>query len=64
MEEEEEEEKTFEDVREDFQFWLEIYQDLQKYLPKEFRFTYKKGCEPDVLAYLILSEEEQKKFFN
>ena len=31
---------------------------------KEFRFKYKKGREPDVLAYLLLEEEERELIRN
>ena len=55
---------TYTEAKEEFEYWLELYQDSQKDNPKDFRFKYKKGCEPDVLAYLILETSEQRKFRN
>ena len=57
-------EPTFKEAKEEFEYWLELYQDNLKYNPRDFRFKYKKGREPDVLAYLILETSEQLKFRN
>ena len=62
--EEEETLPTFAEAKEEFEFWVEIYEDNLRDWPKEYRFKYKRGREPDVLAYLILETSEQKKFQN
>ena len=55
---------TFAEAKEEFEYWLELYADTLRDGPKEYRFKYKRGREPDVLAYLILETSEQKKFRN
>ena len=62
--EEEETLPTFAEAKEEFEFWVEIYEDNLHDWPKEYRFKYKRGREPDVLAYLVLETSEQKKFQN
>ena len=62
--EEEETLPTFAEAKEEFKFWLELYEENLRDWPKDFRFKYKRGREPDVLAYLILEASEQKKFCN
>ena len=62
--EEEEALPTFAEAKEEFKFWLELYEDNLRDWPKDYRFKYKRGREPDVLAYLILKTSEQKKFRN
>ena len=62
--EEEETLPTFAEAKEEFEFWVEIYEDNLRDWPKEYRFKYKRGRESDVLAYLILETSEQKKFQN
>ena len=62
--EEEEALPTFAEAKEEFKFWVELYEDNLRDWPKEYRFKYKRGREPDVLAYLILETSEQKKFQN
>ena len=62
--EEEETLPTFAEAKEEFKFWLELYEDNLRDWPKDYRFKYKRGREPDVLAYLILETSEQKKFCN
>ena len=57
-------ETTYAEAKEEFDHWLELYQDWQKDNPTDFRFKFKKGREPDVLAYLILETSEQRKFRN
>lgn len=59
-----EDEPSFAEAKEEFEYWLELYKESQKDNPKDFRFKYKKGREPDVLAYLILETSEQRKFRN
>ena len=55
---------TFAEAKEEFEYWVELYTDNLRDWPKEYRFKYKRGREPDVLAYLILETSEQKKFQN
>ena len=62
--EEEETLPTFAEAKEEFEYWLELYTENLRDWPKEYRFKYKRGREPDVLAYLILETSEQKKFQN
>ena len=62
--EEEETLPTFTEAKEEFEYWVELYTDNLRDWPKEYRFKYKRGREPDVLAYLILETSEQKKFQN
>ena len=62
--EEEEALPTFAEAKEEFEYWVELYTDNLRDWPKEYRFKYKRGREPDVLAYLILETSEQKKLQN
>ena len=62
--EEEETLPTFAEAKEEFKFWLKLYEENLRDWPKDYRFKYKQGREPDVLAYLILETSEQKKFQN
>jgi len=55
---------TFKEAKEEFEYWKELYEDNRRDWSKVYRFKYKKGREPDVLAYLILSKDEQAKFRN
>ena len=55
---------TFAEAKEEFEFWVEIYEENLRVWPKDYHFKYKRGREPDVLAYLILETSEQKKFQN
>ena len=52
------------DAKEEFEFWIETYSDQLKEWPEEFKFKYKRGREPDVLAYIILSDDERKLIQN
>ena len=54
----------FAEAKEEFEFWVGVYEDHFRDWPKDFRFKYKRGREPDVLAYLVLETSEQKKFQN
>jgi hypothetical protein len=51
---------THKEAKAEFEYWIEFYQEIYDDFPKEFKFKYKRGREPDVLAFLILGEEEQK----
>ena len=51
---------TQKEAKAEFEYWIEFYQEIYEDFPKEFKFKYKRGREPDVLAFLILGEEEQK----
>ena len=51
---------THKDAKAEFEYWIEFYKDWYDMNPKDFKFKYKRGREPDVLAFLILEEEEQK----
>ena len=62
--EEEETLPTFAEAKEEFEFWVEIYEDNLRDWPEDYHFKFKRGCEPDVLAYLVLETSEQKKFQN
>jgi len=55
---------TFEEAKKEFEYWKELYEESLRDWAKEYRFKYKKGREPDVLAYLILSSDEKAKFRN
>ena len=59
-----ENEITHKDAKAEFEFWLESYMDEKRSYPDEFPFKYGTEASPDVLAYLILAEEERKKFSN
>lgn len=63
-EEEEYSPPTFAEAKEEFEFWIEQYSESQRDWPKEYRFRYKKGRDPDVLAYIILSSDEKLKIQN
>ena len=43
---------------------IEFYAEYAEMENYHFKWKYKKGREPDVLAYLILEESEQRKFRN
>jgi hypothetical protein len=55
---------AYEDAKAEYEYWLELMTGVKEEGLKEFRFTYKKGREPDVLAYLLLNEEEKKLIRN
>ena len=55
---------AYEDAKAEYEYWLELMTGVKEEGPREFRFTYKKGREPDVLAYLLLNEEEKKLIRN
>ena len=45
--EEEETLPTFAEAKEEFEYWVELYTDNLRDWPKEYRFKYKRGREPD-----------------
>tara|TARA_B100000886_G_C20289984_1_gene435007 strand:- start:470 stop:685 length:216 start_codon:yes stop_codon:yes gene_type:complete len=55
---------TFAEAKEEFEFWVGVYEDPLRDWPKDYRFKYKRGREPNILAYLVLETSEQKKFQN
>ena len=57
-------EPTFKEAKDEFEFWLEHFVEYAEMDSCHFKWKYKKGREPDVLAYLILDESEQRKFRN
>ena len=57
-EDNEEELKTFKDIKEEYNMWLEMYDDSHD---DEF---FKPSWDKEVYAYAMLSEEQRKKFFN
>ena len=57
-------EPTFQEAKDEFEFWLEHFVEYAEMDSCHFKWKYKKGREPDVLAYLILDESEQRKFRN
>ena len=59
-----EDEPSFAEAKEEFEYWLDLFEDYKKGDTKEYAFKFKKGREPDVLAYLILETSEQHKFRN
>ena len=61
---EDEKEVTHKDAKAEYEYWLESYMDEKRSYPHEFPFKYGIEASPDVLAYLILAEEERKKFSN
>ena len=63
-EDSEEYEPTFQEAKDEFEFWLEHFVEYAEMDSCHFKWKYKKGREPDVLAYLILDESEQRKFRN
>ena len=62
--EEEETLPTFAEAEEEFEFWVGVYEDYLRDWLKDYRFKYKRGLRPDVLAYLVLETLQQKKFQN
>ena len=61
---EDENEITHQDAKAEYEYWLESYIVEQENYPNEFPFKYGIEVSPDVLAYLILAEDERKKFSN
>ena len=51
---------THKEAKAEFEYWIEFWKEAQNDSPKKFKFIFKRGREPDVLAFLILEEEEQK----
>ena len=63
-EDNEEYEPTFQEAKDEFEYWLEFCLEYAEMDNSHFNWKFKKGREPDVLAYLILEESEQRKFRN
>ena len=57
-------EPTCKEAKEEFEHWLEFYAEYAEMENYHFKWKYKKGRDPDVLAYLILEESEKRKFQN
>ena len=57
-------EPTFNNAKEEFEFWLEPYAEFVEMENYHSKWKYKKGRDPDVLTYLILEESEKRKFQN
>ena len=56
--------KAYEDAKAEYEYWLELMTGVKEEGLREFRFIYKKGREPDVLAYLLLRDEERELIRN
>ena len=52
------------DEKAPYEYWLEPMIEVKWEGLKEFRVSYKKGREPDVLTYLLPNEEENKLIRN
>ena len=63
-EDNEEYEPTFQEAKDEFEYWLQFYLEYAEMDNSHFNWKCKEGREPDVLAYLILEESEQRKFRN
>ena len=57
-------ETSYKDAKAEYEYWLKLLSEIKDYDLREFRFKYKKGREPDVLAYLLLEEEERELIRN
>lgn len=57
-------ETSFKDAKAEYEYWLKLMSEIKDDDLREFRFKYKKGREPDVLAYLLLEEEERELIRN
>ena len=57
-------ESPYKDAKAEYEYWLKLMSEIKDYDLREFRFKYKKGREPDVLAYLILDDDEKKLIRN
>ena len=55
---------AYEDAKAEYEYWLDLMTEIKEEFPLEFKFKYKKGREPDVLAYLILDDEEKRLIRN
>ena len=57
-------ETSYKDAKAEYEYWFKLMSEIKDDDLKEFRFKYKKGREPDVLAYLLLEEEERELIRN
>ena len=55
---------AYEDAKAEYEYWLNFWEEIKEEFPVEFKFKYKKDREPDVLAYLILDDDEKKLIRN
>ena len=51
---------TFTEAKEEFKFWLELYEENLRDWPKDYRFKYKRGREPDVLPFSSLRHQSRR----
>ena len=56
--------KAYVDAKAEYEYWLELMTGVKEEGLKEYLFIYKKGREPDVLAYLLLRDEERELIRN
>ena len=45
-------------------YWLNFWEKIKEKFPAEFKFKYMKLRKPDLLAYLILDDDEKKLIRN
>lgn len=55
---------AYKDAKAEYEYWLELMTGVKEEGLKEYLFIYKKGREPDVLAYLLLRDEERELIRN
>ena len=55
---------AYEDAKAEYEYWLNFWEEIQEEFPVEYKFKFKKGREPDVLAYLFLDDDEKKLIRN
>jgi len=55
---------AYEDAKAEYEYWFDLIKEVREGNPREYSFKYKKGREPDVLAYLLLEEEERELIRN
>lgn len=50
--------ETFKDIKQDYEFWLDCYEDVRDdvFFPPRW--------DKEVYAYAMLDEDQRKKFFN
>mgnify|MGYP001363176078 FL=1 len=63
-EDDEEEECTLGEAKNLFDECIRIANDWRDIDPKEFQWLFKKGREPDVLGYLLMSGDARMKIVN
>lgn len=63
-EDDEEEECTLEEAKNLFDECIRIANDWRDIDPKEFQWLFKKGREPDVLGYLLMSGDARIRIVN